>query len=625
MQPGMQPAMPMSTQISVPVQMGQTPIDTNYILPELGDLELFDQYLKNLPNFIDAKSTIESTIVPQLDSEDARVDPAAGASISADSREKLWAISRIWPSRPIADDTAERSMSIVNRSSSSLPERIASGLMHTPEHKVFDMPSPGFVSASIALYFRHFHPSHPLLHKPTFNPSNTFPLLLSAMCAVGARYTGSPDAVKFSEAIWERTAERILAETRITEGNVLELMQATYIAQSYGLLAGGPRMLQTSIVLHNSLVARAKRRMFFDQLDTDAQHIEDTSMEGWIGWTQREMHRRFALSLFFQDGCFHSITRTQAPLLSLSTINVSLPSSSHLFDATYEEWLTRPKEETLPIRSVISNLYAGKPMDGPYFYDAVDLMVMACTIYSQIRFRVLAAVPTDDGAPIAGGDVASAGALLAWRRFYNLPPDNDPFHSNVIFNILHIFMLTDLDYVEMACGRDGPDKANTAMRLLQKQWANTPQARRAALHAAQILRYLTVGSARRTAAYHMWTATFHAALVLQVYGWTCHDSGKVYLLTDEIDWQQVDVHGVNGEIRDIPDPYWAVDFILHGGHATIADYGPLSMVSCRAQVQVDVAANVKTLGAGAWNTGNVLADILNLITSVDTDSSTRRQ
>jgi hypothetical protein len=43
-------------------------------------------------------------------------------------------------------------------------------------------------------YWRLFHPSYPVIHKPTFSRVNESPMLRAAMIAIGAQYTDDPGA-----------------------------------------------------------------------------------------------------------------------------------------------------------------------------------------------------------------------------------------------------------------------------------------------------------------------------------------------------------------------------------------------------------------------------------------------
>jgi hypothetical protein len=57
------------------------------------------------------------------------------------------------------------------------------------------------VNAFIQLYFEHYHSTLPLLHKATFNVSDTPPLLILAVAAIGSRFSKVPEAHTLSSVL----------------------------------------------------------------------------------------------------------------------------------------------------------------------------------------------------------------------------------------------------------------------------------------------------------------------------------------------------------------------------------------------------------------------------------------
>jgi hypothetical protein len=65
-------------------------------------------------------------------------------------------------------------------------------------------PTPTFLSAAVASYFRHFSGSQPFLHEGSFDPQARTPLLVLATCATGARFMESAEADIFAFQMFER-------------------------------------------------------------------------------------------------------------------------------------------------------------------------------------------------------------------------------------------------------------------------------------------------------------------------------------------------------------------------------------------------------------------------------------
>jgi hypothetical protein len=61
--------------------------------------------------------------------------------------------------------------------------------------------NPEVVNAFVQLYFEHYHSTLPLLHKATFNVSDTPTLLILAVAAIGSRFSRIPQAHTLSSVL----------------------------------------------------------------------------------------------------------------------------------------------------------------------------------------------------------------------------------------------------------------------------------------------------------------------------------------------------------------------------------------------------------------------------------------
>jgi hypothetical protein len=61
-----------------------------------------------------------------------------------------------------------------------------------------------YLDNCLHLYFEDFHPSLPVLHRPTFSVESTSPLLLLSTCTIGCMYVGSSLAEDRGRWIFER-------------------------------------------------------------------------------------------------------------------------------------------------------------------------------------------------------------------------------------------------------------------------------------------------------------------------------------------------------------------------------------------------------------------------------------
>lgn len=135
-------------------------------------------------------------------------------------------------------------------------------------------------------------------------------------------------------------------------------------------------------------------------------------------------------------------------------------------------------------------------------------------------------------------------------------------------------MTADIQIFDFAAGRAGPVPARKALDDIA-EWAQTPAARRACLHAAHIYKAMTSRKASDHPTFHSVLALFSAALVLGLYTFmvpssTAPSSLSSIELMDDIDWAQVGKEGFTSfmeprgsqSFSPADDP--AVNFIRNG-------------------------------------------------------------
>ena len=61
-----------------------------------------------------------------------------------------------------------------------------------------------FLDSCLHLYFRDFHPSLPIIHRPSFHRDRTPPLLLLSMFSIGCIFMGTQEARDIGLWVYER-------------------------------------------------------------------------------------------------------------------------------------------------------------------------------------------------------------------------------------------------------------------------------------------------------------------------------------------------------------------------------------------------------------------------------------
>lgn len=69
------------------------------------------------------------------------------------------------------------------------------------------------------LYWRHFHPLFPVVHRPTFFATKPSPLMAGAMVAIGSQYDTRPNAKEYSLACLE-ACSKLLLKVRSSDLNL---------------------------------------------------------------------------------------------------------------------------------------------------------------------------------------------------------------------------------------------------------------------------------------------------------------------------------------------------------------------------------------------------------------------
>lgn len=149
------------------------------------------------------------------------------------------------------------------------------------------------------------------------------------------------------------------------------------------------------------------------------------------------------------------------------------------------------------------------------------------------------------------------------------------------WNNVCIALTAELDLLEIASGREGLDSARTAMPVVMK-WAQTARARRATLHAAQIIDILSSSRLGEWNISRPDLLLFQSALVLSMYLFVSkyeeNDSDlPAFELRQDIDWTIIGAEGIRSTAQTAPAspsldgpqpselPDQARDFIRHGG------------------------------------------------------------
>lgn len=84
------------------------------------------------------------------------------------------------------------------------------GIINNPTFASRDVGSMQAMQGYLLSYWKNFHGSFPILHRPTFVPSEQLSCLIAMVVAVGASYSDDQGARNFAMTIFERVRDYVL-------------------------------------------------------------------------------------------------------------------------------------------------------------------------------------------------------------------------------------------------------------------------------------------------------------------------------------------------------------------------------------------------------------------------------
>ena len=281
-----------------------------------------------------------------------------------------------------------------------------------------------------------------------------------------------------------------------------------------------------------------------------------------------------------------------AGVIDVDEVEIHLPCQTVLFEAPTSKRFLQAGQSGAQLmlpRMQLQNFHAQPPPALNYLSIETILVVLYLQTASIRHKPHVADVKHPEGRFSIHHEILSKDSktrdvikclLLMPSRYTNL---FRPRHKVTAFawNNVCIALTADLDLLEIASGREGLDPARTAMLGVIK-WSQTPRARRATLHAAQIFDILSSSRLMEWNIARPDLLLFQSALVLSMYtfvsdlGEDDSDSAAFELLQD-IDWTAVGEEGIRSPTQTTPPsptldgqrpsdwPYDARKFIRHGG------------------------------------------------------------
>ncbi|KAK9240298.1 fungal-specific transcription factor domain-containing protein [Lipomyces kononenkoae] len=366
------------------------------------------------------------------------------------------------------------------------------------------------------LYFEHFHPILPMIHRPTFRTPTCPSILLATMLSVGASYADMEGSHQFADTLSE-----LCKRTLLWLGNY----DSTYTRSGYFVMAfllqnihalgsGDKRLYEEADASRSYLVSNArsmglfspppKETVFSVRGDESAEQLERL----WHAWRDEEMGKRLAWSVFEYDSSISTLSSRRG-CMALNDLCNDMPCDERLWEApTAREWAAYafpPGQNTLarglPFYRTLRDLIAGaiSPDVVPNWGKRLCAQAIGRILWD---FRELEDSALSRILPDPPTDYSQSKETLLRALIYLHDSMTDPYnildmvHMNMtclIAHYSHLYTAREIMDLVIALARQRKADRLDAMHRIQVIFTLDPvHSRKLAWHAAQI-----IGIARR--------------------------------------------------------------------------------------------------------------------------------
>jgi hypothetical protein len=226
----------------------------------------------------------------------------------------------------------------------------------------------------LELFLARFPGILPVVHKATFDATETAPSALLLMLALGTNCSGSPAAVLQGEHLW--TLAHAVATISwssiltnrgphdICEG--VQLVLTAVLGQTYALMSANGKLRTTAQVVHDLGFHWARQCGMYDADYGHYPTAEDSSVSQWKAWAAKETQLRVVLAHYVLDGHIAQISG-ESVCVRHSVNPLPMPSSNAAFIApdpnTWKAEMSKTEPVKATFRQYILALFRGDNCD----------------------------------------------------------------------------------------------------------------------------------------------------------------------------------------------------------------------------------------------------------------------
>lgn len=211
------------------------------------------------------------------------------------------------------------------------------------------------LESCIELYFVHFHPRYPVIHRPTFVVSEAPVVLVLAMAALGATLGVSS---KLGDCLgeWTRRFLLLLTEYNPKHARADYWLTAQALQGIFARLSGNSKLFDFIEQLRGGLIDNAAC-VGYHQIEENADLTGKSVEEAWKIWIAEEKKARIVWLIFEYDASA-TVFFNARPYIRLAKLRTKLPCDQELWEAaSAEEW---------------GRLRQQHDLSGPFFPELLD-------------------------------------------------------------------------------------------------------------------------------------------------------------------------------------------------------------------------------------------------------------
>ncbi|KAH7122106.1 fungal-specific transcription factor domain-containing protein [Dactylonectria estremocensis] len=366
------------------------------------------------------------------------------------------------------------------------------------------LPSRELMNSFVQVYFEAFQSIFPLLHQPTFDPSQCHWLLVLAVATTGCRFSQQSWGVTRLMDNLLRRAVQLNIERNYHTSYCLWIAQSALLSQIC-MMWSGDTMLTDMAHANMAMVATLCRRVNAF-VETDVDNISLVG-QNWDLWVQAESKRRLAYCAWVLD-TQHLMFFDLPPQIPNDLLQARMPCHEQFWEAQsqsrWSELLERTGNATTPHRpgrlgQELSRLYRTKRR--PDNLSDFKFLILSMGVYRDAQ------------------RVENASAYLDILR----PKDSSPLQQSQMGRIAiqhnhFLAFLLRVNFRELFAFSgwriDDAERAKSCSRLQRWMKQRGPEARCAVLHAAKSFSYLRMYP---THGYHKSQCTLLSALMIWAY------------------------------------------------------------------------------------------------------------